>query len=102
VRAPVRHGIGDYTHFVFNERVGMSTPCGECSRRISDLNLMTVESVLESLDKIVKDVAGRAAEKAPKWWQRIAVKADQALGLGQTEQFIRECVLEAIRRYEES
>jgi hypothetical protein len=102
---PVREitppGIGKILQAVFTERIGTAAPCGECSKLIRSMNNMTPQQVCESIESIVADIASRAATKAPKWWQRIAVHADQALGLGQTERFVRECVLEAIRRFEE-
>jgi len=72
--------------------------CGTCKAMIEELDGMTVKEVRRDMDRIVSDIASRAPQQAPKLWQRIAVRVDQAIHLGRTEKKIRGWVTEAISR----
>ena len=90
--------IGTYLEQIFLTHLGLSSPCGDCKAAIQRLNQMTADQALTAIDTIVADIVTRAGAKAPTWWQRLAVRADQVLGTGQTDRWIRERVLEAIYR----
>ncbi len=89
-------GIGTrLKEIIKRENPGIVT-CGDCSTMAAELNQMSREEVLADIDRFVSEIAKRVAEKAPKLWQRIAVKVDQALHIGETERRIKQWVLEAI------
>lgn len=101
VRGPVIRpkGIGDQLMNVFKAKRGAKTNCQDCRLAILRLNAMTADEIMDSLDEIVAEIATRAPKEAPYLWQRIAVKVDQSLHLGQTEARIREDILEAVHLY---
>lgn len=70
--------------------------CGTCKRMVEELNGMTADAVWNDIDRVVANIAERAPQQAPKLWQRIAVRVDQALDLGLTEKKIRGWVTESI------
>jgi hypothetical protein len=72
--------------------------CGTCRDLITELNSMTADQVEKDIDRIVADIAARAPGQAPKLWQRIAVRIDQAIHLGMTENKIRGWVEESISK----
>jgi hypothetical protein len=65
---------------------------------IEELNSMAADEVWNDMDRIVANIAERAPQQAPKLWQRIAVRVDQALDLGMTEAKIRSWVTEAVAK----
>lgn len=100
-RGPITRpkGIGDMLHRVFQERHGAKRSCQDCRRAIIRLNDMTADEVLVDQDNIVKDIVSRLSSEAPHLWQRIAVRIDTALHLGQTEIRVRSDLIEAVRRF---
>ena len=77
------------------ENPGIST-CGPCSALCATLNNYTSEQATEQIDAIVADMVARAPKKAPKLWQRVAIRIDGVLHTGQTEKKIRGWVERAI------
>ena len=82
-------------HIISREEPGIMT-CGTCKRMVEELNGMTADAVWNDIDRVVANIAERAPQQAPKLWQRIAVRVDQALDLGLTEKKIRGWVTESI------
>lgn len=94
-----RKGIGDLLHDVFEEDFGAKRTCQDCRAAIVALNRMQPLDVLWRLREIVQDIASRTAKQAPYLWQRIAVRIDQTLHLGQTEVRIEDSIRKALLLY---
>ncbi len=92
--------IGDRLQAIIEEELKGIIPCSLCKEKIRSLNEMTPDQVQESREEIVRDIASRAREEAPKFWQRIAVTIDQALNIGETERMIVGWLDEAVNAEE--
>lgn len=93
-----RSNIGTRLKNVISKAEPGIMTCGTCRDLITELNSMTADQVEKDIDRIVADIAARAPGQAPKLWQRIAVRIDQAIHLGMTENKIRGWVEESISK----
>ena len=97
-RTARRSNIGTRLKNIISRAEPGAMTCGSCRNMVAELNSMTVAEVRKDIDRVVADIASRAPHQAPKLWQRIAVRIDQAIHLGQTEQRIRGWVTESLAR----
>jgi hypothetical protein len=88
-RTARRSNIGTRLKNIISRAEPGAMTCGSCRNMVAELNSMTVAEVRKDIDRVVADIASRAPHQAPKLWQRIAVRIDQAIHLGQTEQRIQ-------------
>ncbi len=61
---------------------------------------MTTAQARDRRDQIAKEIADRAKDVSPKFWQRMAIKIDSALSTGRTESLIGTWIDEAIQQEE--
>ncbi len=102
VVTPKISNIGDYLKQIIERDpvAGGAIPCGECKAHILKLNSMTIAEIEESRTETISQITERAKAKAPKFWQRIAIRIDSALNIGETERRIDKWLTEAIEMEE--
>jgi hypothetical protein len=87
--------IGTRLEKIFHDKWG-PIPCGVCKEAIRDLNGLTVGEVSTDRERWVKSITANAAKAAPKYWQRLAITANEFLHVGGVEYLIGRYIDEAL------
>lgn len=95
---PVGSSIGTRLMEIFHrESDGEVIPCDDCKREIIRLNSSTPTEVERDRETIIDGIVQRSQKIAPRFYQRLAIKADTLLGTGRTRAYFNRCLDEAIR-----
>lgn len=70
-------------------------PCGNCKADIAKLNFETAEEVQDKREYWIKKITRNAKAAAPKYWQRLAITANEFLHVGGVEYLIGKYLDEA-------
>lgn len=91
--------IGVILHDIISEKSDGPVACGECKNEMFRLNYMPMEQVLKEKSELAKRITGRAAERAAKWYQRLAAKWAPEFVAGQIEGWIEEACEKSLTEY---
>lgn len=85
--------IGNRLSRYFRDRIG-KMPCGWCAAQIARLNTMTPDQVKAEREELAAAIVENAKRNAG-WALKLAVAADEALGLGQSVALVLSYIDEA-------
>lgn len=89
--------IGDYIKEQIVSIAGKMTPCNACNKAVLSLNAKTPDEVEANKSEVVRGIIERS-RKTPKFWQRLAVTIDKAMGTGITEAVVGSWIESAIAK----
>lgn len=91
--------VGIILHDIIAEKSDGPIACGECKNEMFRLNYMPVDQVLKEKEALAKRITSRAAEKAAKWYHRMAATCVPDLVARQIEGWIEEACQRSLTEY---
>ena len=94
--ANIKSTIGSELHKIILREEKIVIPCNDCKQEINNLNTMSPDEVEEIKDELIDRMINRINKLNIPLWKKIAVAADEKIGIGIARQKILKWIDEAI------